>query len=225
MIVIPRAHTRGCSATSFASRRTWTRSRSAWASTIRPIVATDADLAGRVAAERDYWILTPWALDPRHAALPEGTDPADLVATGRGTLLVDALTQARPLAQQLIDERFAHLPPADAALDAVPIVAAQPSVRWEAGVQDIANRLAIPPDVIRGALADHVRTWNQDPRCAAQMQLPAIRETKARIVRAEAASAPESVDNPHRSRIELERHLVRTPLRPNPKGCRPLTYA
>jgi DNA primase catalytic core len=29
-----------------------------------PIVATDADTAGRVAAERDFWLLTPYCLDP-----------------------------------------------------------------------------------------------------------------------------------------------------------------
>jgi hypothetical protein len=43
-----------------------------------PIVATDADIAGRVAAERDFWLLTPYRLDPRYAQLPEGSDPADL---------------------------------------------------------------------------------------------------------------------------------------------------
>ena len=45
-----------------------------------PIVATDADIAGRVAAERDFWILTAYRLDPRYALLPEGSDPADLLA-------------------------------------------------------------------------------------------------------------------------------------------------
>ncbi len=45
-----------------------------------PIVATDNDKAGQAAAERDYWILTDLGHDPLHATLPEGTDPADLVA-------------------------------------------------------------------------------------------------------------------------------------------------
>src|SRR5215217_6187356 len=38
-----------------------------------PIVATDADIAGRVAAERDFWILTAHRLDARYALLPEGS--------------------------------------------------------------------------------------------------------------------------------------------------------
>jgi hypothetical protein len=37
-----------------------------------PIVATDADLAGRVAAERDLWILTPHRLDPPVCAAARG---------------------------------------------------------------------------------------------------------------------------------------------------------
>ena len=39
--------------------------------------------AGRLAAERDYWLLTPHGLDPAHAALPPGSDPADIL-TRRG---------------------------------------------------------------------------------------------------------------------------------------------
>ena len=48
-----------------------------------PIVATDADIAGRVAAERDFWLLTPYRLDPRYALLPEDSDPADLLGPHR----------------------------------------------------------------------------------------------------------------------------------------------
>jgi hypothetical protein len=36
----------------------------------QPIVATDADLAGRIAAERDFWMLSCYRLDPRYADFP-----------------------------------------------------------------------------------------------------------------------------------------------------------
>ena len=62
-----------------------------------PIVATDADIAGRVAAERDFWILTAYRLDPRFALLPEGSDPADLLALNGPAALTTVLDQARPL--------------------------------------------------------------------------------------------------------------------------------
>jgi DNA primase len=47
---------------------------------VHPVVATDADLAGSMAAERAYWMLSCDRLDPRYVQLPEGTDPADLLA-------------------------------------------------------------------------------------------------------------------------------------------------
>jgi DNA primase len=147
----------------------------------QPIVATDADLAGRIAAERDYWILTPHGHDPLYAQLPDGTDPADLTATGNNTGLVEALASATPLAGLLIDERLAHLPPAEAALEAVRIVAAQPPTRWETGAQHIADQLHLPASLIQGALKDLVNAWNRDPGAAAQIPLHHASEVKARL--------------------------------------------
>ena len=46
---------------------------------VDPIIATDADVPGQVAAQRDYWILTPQLLQPRFATLPDGSDPAELI--------------------------------------------------------------------------------------------------------------------------------------------------
>ncbi len=40
-----------------------------------PIVATDADFAGQVAAERDFWILTPTAWTPATPASPTDSTP------------------------------------------------------------------------------------------------------------------------------------------------------
>jgi hypothetical protein len=47
----------------------------------RPIVATDADLAGQIAAQRDYWLLAQHGLDPQTVALRPGSDPAEPVLT------------------------------------------------------------------------------------------------------------------------------------------------
>ncbi len=83
----------------------------------QPIVATDPDLAGRIAAERDYWLLAAQGLDPRFARLPEGQDPAELARADAG-LLTAALRSAGTLGNQLIDERLDHLPTNQAALEA-----------------------------------------------------------------------------------------------------------
>ncbi len=45
-----------------------------------PTVATDADLAGQVAAGRDFWMLTPHGMDPGYARFPDGLDPTELLA-------------------------------------------------------------------------------------------------------------------------------------------------
>lgn len=158
-----------------------------------PIVATDADLAGRVAAERDYWILTPHGHDPRHAELPDGTDPADLLATGRGDVLAAALANSRPLAEQLVDERFAHLPASEAAVDALRVIAASPPDRWETGTQDVAERLGLPASLLRTALHDLVDAWNQDPRGSAAIALRDVTHVKTRLAHAEAVGVHERV--------------------------------
>ena len=141
---------------------------------IDPIIATDADVAGQVAAQRDYWILTPHLLQPRHAALPEGSDPAELVATGNTQQLLDALDHARPLADVLIEERFTNLPPTQAALAATVVIAAQPVDAWEPSVHTVAERIGVDADadVIRTTVWPFIHAWNNDP---ARLADPATR--------------------------------------------------
>jgi DNA primase catalytic core len=150
----------------------------------QPIVATDADLAGRIAAERDFWILSCYRLDPLHAQLPDGTDPADLLALGGPIALTDALTAAQPLAERLLAERMANLPPAEALLEATRIVAARPSHHWEPGSSAISAQLGVPLAQVRCSLLTLAKEWNTDPRRAAQQPLQAIGDVKRRIAAA-----------------------------------------
>ena len=146
-----------------------------------PVVATDADLAGQLAAERDYWLLTLYNLDPTHAGLPDGSDPADLVAAGDRAGLVGAIAHARPLADSLIDERLDHLDATQAALDALRILAAQPTGRWTAGCENIAERTGLPSVVLRSAFAPIVKARNADPRKATQAGIDQVAQTKDRL--------------------------------------------
>lgn len=146
-----------------------------------PIIATDADLAGRLAAERDYWMLTPHGLDPRYAILNPGTDPAELLATGQAAALNHALTQAGPLAHALINERISNLPTPDAALGALAVLAAQPPQQWEDGIQALGDRLGLPAGFLRGTLKDHIRAWNTNARRAADSQLARLHDVKQRL--------------------------------------------
>ena len=140
-----------------------------------PIVATDADIAGRVAAERDFWILAPYRLDPRHARLPEGSDPADLLALNGPAALTTVLDQARPLGERLIDERLTSLPPEQAQHEAARVLAARPPACWDPGSNTISSRLNVPLPAVRQTLLAHVKEWNIDPRRAAA-ESPARRQ-------------------------------------------------
>ena len=57
-------------------------------------------------------MLTARGADPRHATLPPGHDPASLLRTAGPAALHQQLLDAPPLADTLINERLANLPPA-----------------------------------------------------------------------------------------------------------------
>jgi DNA primase catalytic core len=147
-----------------------------------PVVATDGDLAGRVAAERDYWLLAPYKLHATHATLPEGSDPASMVEAGQAEQLVTAINAARPLAETLIDERLANIDgPSDAVLAAVQVLAAQPADTWASGAEHIAEQSGVPSTLVRSALLSHVRAWNTDARQAAQHAAWQVSQVKDRL--------------------------------------------
>jgi DNA primase len=191
----------------------------------QPIVATDADLAGRIAAERDFWILSCYRLDPLHARLPAGTDPADLLALAGPRALTEALTASQPLAERLLAERMANLPPADAVLEATRIVAARPSHYWEQGSSAISAQLGVPIAQVRDSLFTHVKEWNTDPRRAAQQPLQAIGDVKRRIAAAIEGPAGQPRTAPDRG-LDQRRHQNPQPAgstrRTKPEGRRVL---
>ena len=147
-----------------------------------PIVATDADIAGRVAAERDFWILTAYRIDPRYALLPDGGDPADLLAVNGPAALTAVLDQARPLGDERINERLVRLPPEQAQHEAARVLAARPPAYWNEGSNTISFRLNLSLPTVRRILLAHVKEWNTDPRWAAAKPMQGINEVKKRLV-------------------------------------------
>ncbi len=145
------------------------------------IVATDPDLAGQLAAERDYWMLTARGGDPRHATLPAGLDPADLLRTAGPAALRQRLQQARPLADTLIDERLAHLPPQPALKAALTVVAAGHPQHWTDRTADIARRLHTPTDVALTELLPRVGAWDADRHTTSDRLAHAGNETRDRL--------------------------------------------
>jgi DNA primase catalytic core len=155
---------------------------------VDPIVATDADLPGQVAAERDFWMLTPYGLDPGYAQFPEGLDPADMLELRGPSQLRETLVDARPLAEVLIEERLANLPPAQAIPEAAQVVAARPSARWADDADRINSRLQASMATVQRDLHTAVAEWNRDPRVAAQKPIQNITEVRERL--AAASSRP-----------------------------------
>lgn len=163
-----------------------------------PIVATDADTAGRVAAERDFWILTAYHLDARYALLPEGTDPADMLALNGPAALTIVLDQAGPLGDELIKERLISLPADQARLEAARVVAARPQNVGDQGSNTISSRLNLSLPTVRQTLLAHVTEWNLDPRRAAANPLHSVSEVKKRLAEAAPIGAGAAVGGPGR---------------------------
>ncbi|GAB2857662.1 MobF family relaxase [Nocardioides pacificus] len=150
-----------------------------------PIVATDADLAGQIAAERDFWTLTPHGLDPGFARFPDGLDPADLLAQRGPAALTAAVASGQPafrsLGDQLVNERLDNLAPEEAHLAAMRVISARPSRAWEPCLNQVRARLQLPQLQGRRDLRDAIRTWDADPRKAALAELHKSSEVRARL--------------------------------------------
>jgi DNA primase catalytic core len=156
-----------------------------------PVVATDADLPGRVAAERDFWMLTQHALDPAYALLPTGSDPADLLAQHGLATLAAALLDTQPLGDHLLTERLDNLPPNKAQIAAMKILAARPRHAWDDGAARVAGRLHVPSPKARRDLRDAIKAWDADPRKVAQAEASDLREVRDRLQAAAAKSPAE----------------------------------
>jgi DNA primase catalytic core len=164
-----------------------------------PVIATDPDHAGRAAAERDYWLLTPYGVDPVFAQLPDGMDPADLVAVGAQDHLTEAIGGAQSLAMSLVDAILERGRDATTTLCALRVVAAQPSRRWVAGVGEIAERSGVPAALLQSTLVPLVRAWSTDPRQAAQMAASRVAGVQATVKTQDAdALAPPQLKREHR---------------------------
>ncbi|WP_245618483.1 MobF family relaxase [Knoellia aerolata] len=136
-----------------------------------PIVAMDADPAGRVAAERAYWLLAQHAASPRHAALPAATDPAALLHHHGPTHLGRILEAASPLAEELMDRRLRGPRRSTVLMEVAAVIAADTPDVWMARARAVTSRLGADSAAVLATLRDVATAWNRDPACEAQAQL------------------------------------------------------
>jgi DNA primase len=127
-------------------------------------LALDGDHAGAEAARRVHDLAGRGVpdLDIRVATLPEGRDPADLIAHGRHAARREALADATPLAIHLVDQ---HLD--TRRLD-------NPEDKWHALRATTAIVLGITDPGLRAAATEHIaERLDWDPDCRReQPQLP-----------------------------------------------------
>ncbi|GIG23327.1 hypothetical protein Cch01nite_40510 [Cellulomonas chitinilytica] len=157
-----------------------TETQAAWLAQVahetgtRPLVATDADLAGSRAAQRAFWLLAQHAVALDSASMRLGSDPAELLQTDGAEGLRAALTRSAPFAESLLDERLKNLSGSSATRAAVTVLAADAPETWTDGSRRIAAAVGTDITGVRRALADAVTLWEADPRRVAIGQIAEI---------------------------------------------------
>jgi DNA primase catalytic core len=145
-------------------------------------VATDADLAGRIAAERAFWMLTARGDTPRYVLLPQGQDPAAVLQQGGAGALRAALEGAQPLARQLLDERLTHLGNNPQVVpECAVIIAAQPPNTWAEQIDYAGARTRSGLGCLQQEVAGAARRWTLDPLGCAQTQIGDLSGVRTRL--------------------------------------------
>lgn len=155
----------------------------------RVVLAFDADEAGAGALIRGFEKSVPGDLDLRVAVLPEGRDPADLVAGGEKVLLTKSIDESAPLLQYRVErelERYDLTEP-EARGRAVRATAAiirlhpDPVVRHEYAVL-ISRRTGVDVDVVGRAVGRaHGGGGDQESQEVAEPARPLTGEEKAEL--------------------------------------------
>jgi len=135
------------------------------------VVATDADAAGRKAANRAYWQLVARGGNPGHLALPDGLDPAELLTTAGPRALREAITAARTgdstLARRLVTDRVAsytdRLHTAEGTVHAIrsaaKVIAALPPGHWPAHIAHLDTLVDAAPGITGMEVLDAALAW------------------------------------------------------------------
>ena len=132
-----------------------------------PIVATDADSAGRIAAERDFWKLAAVGLEPRYVALRDGDDPASLLTAHGPAALAGALRRQVPLVEVALNTHRGSLDERSSEAFFTALAAAGPSA-WDDHLPTLAESLDLSEPEAKARLLTAIDAWDRDPRRAAE---------------------------------------------------------
>ncbi len=138
------------------------------------IVATDNDAAGRKAATRAYWLLVARGANPGHLVLPDGLDPAELLATAGPQALHATIAMARrpdsTLARALVTDRVAgyadRLNTAEgtvlAARAAARVIGALPPEHWLEHISHLDTLIDAAAGITHLEVIDAGLAWSAD---------------------------------------------------------------
>lgn len=153
----------------------------------RIVIATDPDAAGWLSAQRAFWQLAALGADPKHLAMPDGVDPADLLRTEGPTSLADRLGNTDILGASILDRMLDNhaTDHSDAAAriwlarDAARVIGALPPGRWIDQIQRVNDRLTLPPGMLHMEVIDASNAWTENPGRRALQELATLRRAEA----------------------------------------------
>lgn len=155
----------------------------------QPVIANDGDLAGRIANERDYWLLAPHLVEPRTVALRPGQDPASILEEDGPRALVTALHRAGRLSDTLIAERLDHLEDHALVDELAAVIATQEPATWEETITRVTTESTVTVDDLRRATARAAARFNDDPARTSSDHMSSLRDVRQRIENAAHATA------------------------------------
>ncbi|HEX8093503.1 AAA family ATPase, partial [Jatrophihabitans sp.] len=143
-----------------------------------PILATDADAAGKQAAHRAFWQLTARGANPRHLVVADGKDPAEMLHTAGPEALHTALSWPTSLAGAVITARLSEytnqLNTVErrvlAARRAAEVIAALPD-GWIEHIDHLVDKTGISKQTAISEVIDAAEAWAADPRGLAKKHL------------------------------------------------------
>lgn len=146
-------------------------------------VATDADLAGQIAAERAFWMLAARGDTPRHMRCAGAQDPAEILEHHGPPALRTALQEVRPLGWHLLEERLNNIAGDDDLLlaESATVIAAQPPHTWVEQIDYTLTRTGASRGSMTGAVAAAAARWTADPLGHAAAQIGALSAVRARL--------------------------------------------
>lgn len=146
-----------------------------------PIIANDGDLAGRIANERDYWLLAPHLVELRTVTLRPGQDPASILQEAGPRVLVAALQRAGLLSEALIAERLTNVDGAALVDELATVIATQDPGVWEVTIARAAAESTLTVDDLRRATARAATAFNDDAARVSADRLSGISDVRQRI--------------------------------------------